>query len=63
MHAFGWKLSDEQIAAVITCVRNSWGNEASGVSLGDVRSVRQKDCTGLEARLRLQSYFDHFCTE
>ncbi len=61
MPAFGWKLSDEQVAAVVTYVRNSWGNEASGVLPSDVRGVRQKDCTGLEARLHLQSYFDYFC--
>lgn len=26
MPAFGWKLSDKQAAAVITYIRNSWGN-------------------------------------
>jgi hypothetical protein len=24
MLAHGWKLSDEQVAAVVTCIRNSW---------------------------------------
>jgi mono/diheme cytochrome c family protein len=61
MPAFGWKLSDDQVAAVITYVRSNWGNEAPGVSPTDVRSIRQKDCTGLEARLHLQPYFDGFC--
>ena len=37
-----WKglLSDEQIAAVITYIRSSWKNRASGVSAADVASVR-----------------------
>ncbi len=61
MPAFGWKLSDQQIAAVMTYVRNSWGNAAPAVSLNSVHSVRQEDCTGLEARLHLQSRFDRFC--
>ncbi len=41
MPAFGWKLSDAQIAAVATFVRNSWGNEASAVSEDDVKSLRK----------------------
>jgi mono/diheme cytochrome c family protein len=37
-----WKglLSDEQIAAVITYVRTSWKNRASGVSVADVQAVK-----------------------
>jgi len=61
MPAFGWKLADAEVAAVVTYIRNSWGNEASEVSPTDVHSARQKDCTGLEARLHLQQYFDYFC--
>lgn len=61
MPSFGWKLSDEQIAAVITYVRNSWGNAAPAVSPSDVRSIRKKDCTGLEARLHPQPSFQYFC--
>jgi mono/diheme cytochrome c family protein len=30
MPAMAWKLSDEQIAAVITYIRNNWQNAASG---------------------------------
>jgi mono/diheme cytochrome c family protein len=41
MPAFGWKLSDAQIAAVATFVRNSWGNQASTVSEDDVKSLRK----------------------
>jgi mono/diheme cytochrome c family protein len=36
MPAFGWKLNDAQIAAVLTFIRNSWGNAASAVSSADV---------------------------
>ena len=41
MPAFGWKLSDAQIAAVTTYVRNAWGNAAPPVSPGDVESMRK----------------------
>ncbi len=40
MPAFGWKLTDPQIAAVTTYIRNAWGNAASPVSAGDVRRLR-----------------------
>jgi mono/diheme cytochrome c family protein len=41
MPAFDWKLSDDQVASVVTFIRNAWGNAAPAVSAGDVRSVRQ----------------------
>lgn len=40
MPAFGWKLSNDQIAAVTTYVRNAWGNAASPVSAGQVGGMR-----------------------
>ena len=40
MPAFGWKLSDEQIASVLTYVRNAWGNAGAAVSTSDVTSAR-----------------------
>jgi mono/diheme cytochrome c family protein len=33
-------LSDEQIASVITYIRSSWKNNASGVSIGQVQAVK-----------------------
>jgi mono/diheme cytochrome c family protein len=33
-------LPDDQIAAVITYIRSSWHNNASGVSVSDVRAVK-----------------------
>jgi mono/diheme cytochrome c family protein len=40
MPAFGWQLNDEQIAAVLTYARNSWGSSALAVSPDDVRRAR-----------------------
>jgi mono/diheme cytochrome c family protein len=41
MPAFDWKLTDEQIAAVASYVRSSWGNAAPAVSAGDVAYLRE----------------------
>lgn len=41
MPAFGWKLSDEEVASVVTYIRNAWGNAAASVSAGDVSNARQ----------------------
>jgi mono/diheme cytochrome c family protein len=41
MPAFGWKLSDAQIAAVATFLRTSWGNRASAVSAATVAELRK----------------------
>jgi mono/diheme cytochrome c family protein len=40
MPAFGWQLNDEQLAAVVTYIRNSWGSSAPAVSADDVRKTR-----------------------
>ncbi len=40
MPAFGWVLSDAQVAAVVTYVRNSWGNVAPAVAADEVRGAR-----------------------
>jgi mono/diheme cytochrome c family protein len=40
MPAFGWQLNDEQLAAVVTYIRNSWGSSAPAVSPDDVRKTR-----------------------
>jgi mono/diheme cytochrome c family protein len=37
MPAFSWRLNDEQIASVLTFIRNTWGNSASKVSADTVR--------------------------
>ena len=47
MPAFGWQLSDEQIASLTTYIRNSWGHAASPTSPVDVHKARQD----LQARM------------
>ncbi|WP_322067224.1 c-type cytochrome [Burkholderia ubonensis] len=42
MPAFGWRLSDLQVAELATFVRESWGNRAGKVSASDVAKVRQQ---------------------
>ena len=39
---FDWKLTDQQIAAVATYVRNHWSNAASTVSSDQVKSLRKE---------------------
>jgi mono/diheme cytochrome c family protein len=41
MPSFDWKLKDDQIAAVASYVRNSWGNSAPPVGADQVRSLRK----------------------
>ena len=40
MPSYAWQLNDQQMAAVLTFVRNAWGNAAPEVSEGDVKSAR-----------------------
>jgi mono/diheme cytochrome c family protein len=40
MPAFSWLLTDDQTAAVVTYIRNSWGNNAPAVSADDVGKTR-----------------------
>lgn len=40
MPPFGQQLRNEDVAAVVSYIRNSWGNEAGAVSLVEVRRVR-----------------------
>lgn len=41
MPGFAWRLSDEETAQVVTFIRQSWGNKASGVEAAQVAKVRQ----------------------
>jgi mono/diheme cytochrome c family protein len=41
MPAFDWRLNDAQVAAVLTYIRNSWGNVAAPVSAGTIAGQRQ----------------------
>lgn len=40
MPSFAWKLSDAQVADVLTYIRNNWGNTAPAVSAGAVKRIR-----------------------
>ncbi|TPL05543.1 MULTISPECIES: cytochrome c [unclassified Mesorhizobium] len=42
MPSLAWRLSDQEVADVLTYVRNSWGNAAPMVSSGDVAAVRKE---------------------
>ena len=42
MPPFAWKLSDSEVAAVSTFVRNSWGNSARAVSRSQVAKLRTR---------------------
>ena len=42
MPSLGWRLDDAQIAAVVTYIRNSWGNAAAPVSAETVQDVRAR---------------------
>ncbi len=42
MPAFGWMLSDAQVAAVVTYIRNDWGNAASKATADDVSGARSR---------------------
>lgn len=49
MPAYGWKLSDAEVAAVLTYAGNSWGNATPEITAADVKTVRE----------RLQAEHDH----
>jgi alcohol dehydrogenase (quinone), cytochrome c subunit len=40
MPGFAWRLSNEEVAQLLTFIRTSWGNQASSVSAGEVARVR-----------------------
>ncbi|MBL6455458.1 cytochrome c [Belnapia sp. T6] len=40
MPAFGWRLNDQQVADVVTYIRNSWGNQAPAASAADATRLR-----------------------
>lgn len=40
MTAFGATLTDEQLAAVLTYIRQSWGNKASAITADQVKAIR-----------------------
>lgn len=43
MPAFGWRLSDEEVAQVVNFIRTSWGNQGATVKASDVKAMRTDD--------------------
>ena len=41
MPAFAWRMSDQQVADLVTFVRSSWGNQAAAVSATQVKDIRK----------------------
>lgn len=41
MPSFAWKLSDQQVASLLTYIRNTWGNAAPAVHADQVTQVRK----------------------
>jgi mono/diheme cytochrome c family protein len=48
MPEFGWLLNDDQVAAVLTYIRNSWGNAAPAVNAEEVRRARHAFVEGTD---------------
>jgi mono/diheme cytochrome c family protein len=42
MPAFDWRLTDQEVAGLVTFVRGSWGNQAPAVSSADVARIRKE---------------------
>jgi mono/diheme cytochrome c family protein len=42
MPSLGYRLNDRQVAAVVTYIRNAWGNAASAVTADTVKSLRER---------------------
>jgi mono/diheme cytochrome c family protein len=40
MPGFSWRLTDDNVADVVSFIRSSWGNQAGAVSAGEVAKVR-----------------------
>ena len=42
MPPFGQSMTDEEVASVVTYIRNSWGNQGTAVSPNDVNRYRSR---------------------
>jgi len=50
MPDFGWRLSDAEVADVLSFVRGSWGNHAAAISRDEVLRLRKALATQKTAR-------------
>ena len=48
MPSFGYRLDDSQVAAVVTYIRNSWGNAAPAVDADTVKTLRSHVASPVE---------------
>jgi len=42
MPGFGWRMNDDEVAALANFLRSSWTNDAPAVTAADVAKVRTK---------------------
>jgi hypothetical protein len=49
MPGFAWRLSDQEVADVVSFIRGSWGNKGSTVTAKDVAKLRTDDMTTTSA--------------
>lgn len=49
MPDFAWRLNDQQVADLVTFIRNGWGNQAPAVSADQVAKLRKDLPKGAEA--------------
>ena len=42
MPGFAWKFTDEQVAELLTYIRQAWGNDAGAVDSGEVQTLRHQ---------------------
>ncbi|PKH22370.1 alcohol dehydrogenase [Enterobacterales bacterium CwR94] len=45
MPDFGWRLDNQQVADVVTFIRNGWGNQAPAVTADQVKKLRSEEST------------------
>lgn len=43
MPAFAWRLSDQEVADVVSFIRGSWGNQGTPVKASEVADLRKND--------------------
>ena len=43
MQGYADRMSDDEVAELVTWLRGAWGNDASGVTAADVATVREAD--------------------
>ncbi|CRM39102.1 cytochrome c [Pseudomonas poae] len=43
MPAFAWRLSDEEVAQVVSFIRGSWGNKGAPITASEVAELRKSD--------------------